>query len=89
MTSCQHDIFLPTINLEHDLDKINQHNPVVGTDISGIQSRDNTDDNIEVDQTYVPEVREEQKENDGQNLRRSKRGHIPSWKYLARYDDKE
>ena len=78
----QHDIFLPTINLEHDLDKINQ--TLEGsTDIPGNEA---TDD-IEIDQTYVLENEVETENDERQNLRCSKRGHIPSWKYLARFND--
>ena len=72
------------------MESINKTNQVVGTDVLGIQSRDKTDESIETDQTYVPEFgEEEQKEEEEQNLRRSKRGHIPSWKYLARYEENE
>ena len=69
-TGSQHDIFLPTINLEHDLDKINQ-TVEGGTDIPGTEATGNTDD-IKIDQTYVPESEVETENDERQNLRRSK-----------------
>ena len=82
--SSQHDIFLPTINLDNTTDKCNE----IIDNRTDIPRNTQTDD-IQIDPTYRPENEEGGGSNQTENLRRSTRRHRPSWRYLARYKDED